>query len=314
MEIFCRICGKLLENSHPYKVHHIKLSDYFLQYYAKKDLLTEEPIPFKSIDQYLLSDFCNKTNQKKWLLSKSTEVQKMYLQQILIRRRTHKNLTYTPTQVEQRSADGMVGIKYYNNLYGNFYELCEKMGFKSRGFKNINQNTILKPERSLKGNPILIDSREQSYLNFGNKEIQISTLPIGDYTVLKNNCGMFVERKSVNDLISTFGPKNYERFKKELARTQELGYYLVLLVEADINTVLNFEYSSHYNKHTQMTAVYLFHQIRTLLQEFNCWQIAFCKGRTDMKDTILKIFEMKDFWKRADLQLAIDYGLLSDAL
>ena len=34
------------------------------------------------------------------------------------------------------------------------FELCEELGYKSRGFININENTILKQERDLKNNPI----------------------------------------------------------------------------------------------------------------------------------------------------------------
>ena len=308
----CLICS--LENPEPkhfWTIHKIKESDYYTKYLPRFDLFTNEPIPFKSRESYLLTDFCNKNNLKYWLKSQTLEAQKEYLKNILIKRKDLKNLTYIPTQVELRSWENSVGIVTYNKLFKNYYKLCLELGYFSRGFDNITEKTILKHNRSLNKNPILCDSREQNLLSWGNKEIKITTLPVGDYSIEKDNNNIYIERKSLNDLTSTFGPKNYNRFKNELIKTQDLGAYIILLVENDFNTVAGFEYSPHYSKHTQMTAVYLFHQIRTLLQEFGCWQIAFCKSRTDMVEKIKFIFEMGEKAKNLDIQLGIDYRLFS---
>ena len=61
----CKICN--LENpepSHFWKTHKLKESDYYIQYYPKKDLLTGEILLFKDRDSYLLMDFLNKNNKK----------------------------------------------------------------------------------------------------------------------------------------------------------------------------------------------------------------------------------------------------------
>jgi ERCC4-type nuclease len=159
-----------------------------------------------------------------------------------------------------------------------------------------------------------VDSREQDILDFRNKEINICALPVGDYSIKNNNYDIYIERKSVNDLVSTFGPKNFNRFRNELIRARESNSYIILLVENDFNTVLGFDHSPFFSKHTKMTSIYLFHQIRTLLQEFPNWQIAFCKNRTDMKEMVLKIFKMGVYWKTHDLQLGIDLKLFSDGI
>lgn len=312
----CRICG--LENPEPkhyYTSHKITEANYYIQYYPKLDKLTGEVITFKNRDSYLLTDFNTKNNLKKWLKSQSKANQQKYLAEILIRRRELKQWIFIPTQVELRSCPELVGIHTYDKIFSEgYYNLCKSIGYIDRGLKTLNEKSILKSTRDLKGNAILIDSREQTLLDFGRKTVEIDTLPVGDYTVKKDNHNIYIERKSLSDLTGTFGPKGFERFRKELIRTKEIGGYLILLVENDINTVLGFEHSPFYNRHTQMTAVYLFHQIRLLLQEFTCWQIAFCDGRTDMKQKILKIFEMKDYWKSYDLQLAVDLKLFKDGI
>jgi hypothetical protein len=307
----CPICQEDLIPSHPYKKHKIKLEDFMHKYYPKNDLLTGEKIEWKGdIGNYLLSDFINKINLKKWLKLQDKTTCQNYLKHLLINRMDLKGWIYEPTQVELRSCPEMVGIKTFSDYFEEGYDkLCSNIGYKTRGFTDINVNIGLKEIRDLKGNPILVDSREQEMINFGNKEINICALPVGDYSIKKDNYNIFIERKSLNDLISTFGPKNFDRFRRELIKAQEIGAYIILLVENDINTALGFDHSPFYSKHTQMTATFLFHQVRILLQEFPNWQIAFCKNRTDMKEWILRIFKTGVFWKTHDIQLAIDLKL-----
>jgi hypothetical protein len=312
----CKICN--IENpelSHFWKVHKIKELDYYLKYFPKTDKLTGEVLAFKDRDSYLLNNFTNKNNFKKWLKLQSLEVRRDYLRQLLLNRKDLKKWFYTPTQVELRSCPEMAGIKTFNENFPEGYDkICYDVGYKSRGFTELGKEMLLKYIRDLRGNPILVDSREQSILDFGNKEINISTLPVGDYTVKNDNYNIYIERKSTNDLISTFGPKNFKRFSNELQRAKEMGEYIILLVENDFNTVLGFDHSPFFSKHTQMTSVYLFHQIRVLLQKFPNWQIAFCRNRTEMKESILKIFKTGPYWKTHDLQLGMDLGLFNDGI
>jgi len=312
----CCICGiENPENSHFWKSHHITEANYYLKYFPKYDLLTKEVLPFKDRDSYLLLNFLNKNNFKKWFKLQNLETQQNYLKQLLINRMDLKGWVYEPTQVELRSCPEMVGIKTFNENFPEGYDkLCSDIGYKSRGFTDLNDKIILKEIRDLRGNPIICDTREQSVLDFNNKTVEISNLDVGDYSIKNDNYGIFIERKSIQDLCSTFGPKNFSRFRNELIRARESKSYIILLVENDFNTVMGFDHSPFYSKHTQMTSIYLFHQIRTLLQEFPNWQIAFCKSRADMKEMILKIFKMGVYWKNKDLQLGIDLGLFREGI
>ncbi len=310
----CKICG--LENpepSHFWRTHKIKESEYYIQYYNKKSLLTGEPIVFKNRDQYIFSDFADKHELKKYLKQSVPNEQKKYLKEILIRRKEHKDLIYTPTQVELRSTDGMVGVKTYNDIMGSYYKLCAEIGFKSKGFNDIGRNTILKKIKTIQDNMILVDSREQSVLNFKNMDIEIVTLPYGDYTIKNNDSNIFIERKSLSDFLGTMS-KGLERFKDELNRAKENGGYIIMLVETNLADTLSFEYKPFINKHTKATAPFIFHNVRGLLQNFTNFQVAFCNGRPEMARIIKLIFEYGDFFKIHDLQLAIDYKLFNEGI
>lgn len=308
----CQICQETLDNGHPYKKHSIKLENYMRQFYPRTSLLTGEKIEWKNnIENYLLADFNNRNELKQYLKAHSKEENAHYLKGLLLRLKEYKNITYIPTQVELRSRDLFPGISTFDS-YFDYYKICEELGYKSRNFINLNNNSILKRERDLKNNPILVDTRESLPLNFNNKTVELIALNVGDYQLKNDNYGVTIDRKSLNDLTGTFGPKNFDRFRRELIRTKESGAYLIMLVENDFNTVLGFDHSPFYSKHTQMTAIFLFHQIRTLLQEFDCWQIAFTKNRTDMVEKIKFIFEMGAKAKTIDWQLATDLKIINN--
>lgn len=308
----CQLCQETLNTGHPYRAHKMTLEKYMYQFYPKVSLLTGETIEWKNnIENYLLADFNNRNELKQHLKTCPKEENAHYLKGLLLRLKEYKNITYIPTQVELRSRDLFPGIHTFNN-YFDYYKICEEIGYKNRGFVNLNKNSILKRERNLKNNPILVDTREILPLNFNNKTIELTALNVGDYQLKNDNYGISIDRKSLNDLTGTFGPKNFDRFRRELIRTKESDAYLIMLVENGFNTVSGFDHSPFYSKHTQMTATFLFHQIRSLLQEFDCWQIAFTKNRTDMVEKIKFIFEMGVKAKTIDWQLAIDLKIVNN--
>lgn len=314
--LICRICNQpVLEDKHWWVDHGLKMEAYFIKYYNKKSLLTNDSIVFKTKDQYLLSDFNNKNELKKYLKSISVDKQKEYLKNILIKRKELKSLIYTPTQFEQRSSEGSIGIISYNKIFKEgFYKLCESIGYKSRDFQNLTDKTILKSTRNLRGNPIICDTREQNILSFGNKITEIETLNAGDYTIKRDNYNIVIERKELGDLISTISA-GYDRFKRELIRVKESNHYLILLCESSINDFLSFNHLPWLSRKIQATPVFIEHRIRELLQEFPLnFQIGFCDGRNEMKNIILKIFEMEDYWKFHDIGLAIDLGLFKQGI
>lgn len=309
----CAICGiNDPEPKHYYCAHKLKEAVYFETYYPKRDRLTGEKINFKNREQYILCDFSNRNNLKKWFKLQRNDIKQEYLRDILLKRKNIKKWKFIPTQVELRSSDGLVGIKTYNEVFGNYYSLCEELGFKSRGLSNINERTILKKTRDIHNHTILVDSREQQWISF--KDIEIATLPVGDYTLKENNYNIFVERKSVSDFLGTIGKNGIDRFKRELQKAQELNSYVIMLVEESLINVLSFEYKPYIARHTKATAAYIFHNLREIIQEYPNFQVAFCDGKKDMAAKIKWIFELGENIKHIDIQLAIDIGLFTDGI
>jgi len=78
---------------------------------------------------------------------------------------------------------------------------------------------------------ILIDTREQEPLTFGNLRTEQATLDAGDYSIFEMSQLIAVERKSLPDLLACVG-RERERFKRELQRLRAYRFRL-LIIEAD---------------------------------------------------------------------------------
>lgn len=313
--IKCQLCSEELVPGHPYKAHGQKLENYMYQFYPKVDLYSGEKIVFKrDIEGYLLTDFCNKNNLKRYLKSKPLEEQRHYLKGLLMRRKEAKSLIYAPTQVELRSYEACPGIAKFNELFNNYYDLCAELGFKTRGFNNLDKNSILKKERNIKNDIILIDTRESNPLEFKDQEVQIQKLDVGDYTLKDNNYNIYFERKEISDGISTLS-SGYERFRNELIRAKESGAYIIMLVESPINDFLSFNYLPWISKKIKATPTFIAHQLRTLLQEFGeNFQCAFCDGRVDLVQKMRFIMEYGKAARNIDWELASNLKLLVDRI
>lgn len=310
----CQICQETLDNGHPYKKHSIKLENYMRQFYPRNSLLTGEKIEWKNnIENYLLADFNNRNELKQYLKSHSKEENAHYLKELLLKLKEYKNITYIPTQVELRSRDLFPGINTFNN-YFDYYKFCEEIGYKSRGFISLNKNSILKKERSLRGNPILIDSREQNLAKFNsNKEVKISTLNYADYVLEKDNYGIFFERKSLADYIGSMSA-GFERLKNEIGRAQLNNDYIIMMVEDTLSNAMSFEYLPYISKKIQATSVFIAHRARELIQTFSNFQILFCDGRIDLVNKMRFIMEYGQNARNIDWELASNLKLFNDGI
>jgi ERCC4-type nuclease len=87
---------------------------------------------------------------------------------------------------------------------------------------------------------ILVDSREQRPLSFGESPTEMTTLQTGDYSIrvddrdYRNTAA--IERKSLDDLFGSCGPSR-ERFERELQRMAGLKYGAIV-IEATLAQVL----------------------------------------------------------------------------
>jgi hypothetical protein len=311
MSVICKVDGKEFKDD---KALHMALKGYGLnkvkyyqKYFERRDLLTNELINFKSKEQYLNSDFNDKNNMKKWLKAQTPEKAQEYCKELLIKRKEVKNLTYSPTQVELRTIMAP-SIVFYNSIFKDYYDTCSSIGLEN---KFIHPNLIEDHFKNKLTNKdtIYVDTREQSWLKF-NTPFEIKTLGFGDYACSNDNCGCFIERKSLSDFISTLSVKNFDRFKNEIEKAKKNNSYIIVMVEEKLTSALSFQYLPHISKKIKATPEYIFHNVRELLQSYDNLQFLFVDGRGEMTRIIESIFASNCFYKKIDLQLAYDMKLL----
>ena len=311
MSVICKIDGKEFKDE---KSLHFALRGYGLNkekyyhtYYPKKDLLTGETINFKTKDQYLNSDFNDKNNMKKWLKEQSLDKAQEYCKNLLIKRKKDKNLIYSPTQIELRTIMSP-SIIFYNKIFNDYYDICSSIGLENKFIHPNNITSQFKNKLTTK-DTIYVDTREQSWLKF-DTPFEIKTLSFGDYSCSNENCNCYIERKSLSDFISSLSVKNFDRFKNEIEKAQKNNSYLIVIVEEKLASALSFQYLPHISKKIKATPEYIFHNVRSLIQEYSNLQFLFVDGRNEMKRAIESIFASKCFYNKVDLQLAYDMKLL----
>jgi hypothetical protein len=311
MSVICKVDGKEFKDE---KSLHFALRGYGLNkekyyhtYYPKKDLLTGETINFKTKDQYLNSDFNDKNNMKKWLKEQSLDKAQEYCKNLLIKRKKDKNLIYSPTQIELRTIMSP-SIIFYNKIFNDYYDICSSIGLENK-FIHPNNITSQFQNKLTTKDTIYVDTREQSWLKF-DIPFEIKTLSFGDYSCSNENCNCYIERKSLSDFISTLSVKNFDRFKNEIEKAQKNNSYLIVIVEEKLASALSFQYLPHISKKIKATPEYIFHNVRSLIQEYSNLQFLFVDGRNEMKRAIESIFASKCFYNKVDLQLAYDMKLL----
>ena len=309
----CKIDGEVFDTEKEFhkhlRKHKIRIAEYYQKYYPRYDKHDEKMIKFKNKKQYLSTDFNSKTNLRMWLKSIPEEEAKRYCENLLASRKEEKELIYTPTQVELRSIMSPP-IQFYEELFGDYYGLCSKLGFKNKHDKFIDivsGSEYNKPEYK-----ILVDTREQKPLKF-KRGIEIRTLKFGDYAFSSKTatCNCYVERKSLADLIGTLSG-GHERFMNEIKRAEEDDAYLVVLVEAKLSDAMYFNHKvKSYNgervfKKVKATPEFIFHKVRNIIQEHSSVQFLFVNGRREASRIVEKIFTAGCAHERADLQLAYD--------
>lgn len=279
----CKICGGILTNNHSWLLHKLSIKQYFKLYEPKQDLLTGDPIVFKSINQYSSSDFLNKNNLKKYLKGLSKEGAAEYCKSLLKRRKDQKNLIYTPSQIELISLPCFPPIHYLNTLF-DYYHVCEELGFVNK-FKHPSSFVLMSKEMSKE---LVIDSRESKPLKF-DVPIRISKLDVGDYWY-SDHPNLVFERKSINDLYFTLSG-GLKRFKNELLRSIELKLNVIVLVEQLISAIISFKHIPFYKARIKASSDFIFHNMRELIQEFPNLQFLFVNGRIESSELILKVFK-----------------------
>jgi hypothetical protein len=308
MNNICKICNReVKENSHYWKNHKMKEKDYYVKFFPRFDLFDNSPILFKNKDQYLNADFNSKDNLNKWLKISDKDTIKKYITNWFKNRKEKKDLVYTPSQVELRSLI-IPGINYIHNLFGDYYEFCNSLGFINK----LQSFDKLKTPIKLDGRRIIwVDSREQYPLVFETITPKIKKLDYGDYMFANNEWTgkISIERKSLSDFLGTLS-SGYERFKRELKRAQDDNAYVIILVEETLERSLDYKNLGLLNYRVNISPDYIFHRVRELNQEFKDIQFLFVNSHNAAAIMVEKLFSYGAQIKNYDLQLLLDKGIL----
>ncbi len=290
----------------------VRQNVYYPQYHARTDLFTGEPIPFKSRDQYLSAEFLSKANLRSWIGKNPTKGREWAVRWLDERRRS-KGLTYPPTQVELQSLL-CPSIHYYDRV-GGYNAICRELGYTIRFDSGL---TVTNP--SLVDRTVVVDTREQLPLDLPARTVR-AKLNCGDYGLEPvHDQGIYIERKSLNDFIGTLSDRqcregddnssNLARFTREVARAQECGSYLILLVETPIDQALHFDDLPELSR-IKISPDHVFKNLRDLLCRFDNLQALFVADRSEAARAVVKLLAAGSSVKQVDLQYAYESGRLN---
>ena len=283
-EFICRVCGKSFDNRRGFhahlKAHSTSIGEYYVDYYAKRDLYTNELLQFKNYDQYFSEDFNNVDNYLSWLKTTSPIKAKNHLIKYTRKRFENKNVKFTPPDLYYMLAQ-MPNIDYYRKMWTSYSEFSEDLGVDSWFTKNLPKNFW---ETDCQDMQIFIDTREQKPLNLDNSVK--NKLDFGDYTAAGEYYSKtFVDRKAQDDFRQTFG-KDIKRFRREMDRCVQFNSYMFIVVESSIEKIEEDNKVSKFKSNLG----YLWHNVRSLMIDYpENIQFVFAYSRAGAKKIIPKI-------------------------
>lgn len=288
--LYCQVCQKefnSLRSLHGHlKAHGMSMGDYYQKYYPRFDLYNNQLIEFKNYDYYFSNLFHNRKNLTHYFESAQiTEEEKC---DCLKRCITDREL------VKDKFIRAPKEVECLTMVFPDPYTLIQSGVNYPAYFKNA-CNYYQRLEFDNKPLSIIIDTREQKPVMFHKTHTVRNKLDYGDYCTTSHYKGVYVERKSWGDFWGTLSqPDNYERFKRELKRCEELNNYLVIAIEGNIQEM--FKYKPKFSK---ATGEFIGHQIRDLMQNFDC-QFVFTP-KNAIENTIRAIFKLQNDIKTVDL-------------
>ncbi len=303
----CEICNEQYDGEAFVKhlrKHKIKIEDYYLKYLPRFDHFSQEPIRFKTREQYLYSMFNTRTNminffkQNEKNQGNSPELNRWAAKEIVALRQSFRDFKYVPSTIEARTSLLPTPL------------LMEKYDFDyNKLWKSVSKTIIAKYDyseilrfKNLKDLKIIIDTREQKPLSFDCSTI-VQGLKYGDYATYPS-CGLVIERKSLPDLCGTLSA-GYERFQREIERAIAAKEMLLVCVETDVNTLQSFNYLPHF-RHIKASPEFICHRMRELCQKYPEIQFLLVKNRALMAPTIKKILTLKSNPAQIDFQYHFD--------
>jgi len=281
------------------KKHKMFLHDYFVKHFSRRNLLTNELLPFKNKDSYFNCDFNTIEQLYQWCLLAPEQTVKNYILDKLKNRIESCELQVAPNEIELFTSF-LPNIDIYKKFFKSYTYACEEIGYKPMFNGRLPDSFRLDYSDSL----ILTDTREQEPLFFKNQKLQ--KLDVGDYAISDGYDYTYIDRKSEQDFKTTLSKDNIERFKRELQRCRKMDCYLFIAVESDLYQLEK----NNKNAFHKSNMKYIFHNMRLLQHEFrDCCQFIFTGSRKNSQLIIPKILHCGTRLWNVDMQYFINYEL-----
>jgi hypothetical protein len=306
-DLKCKVCGKgfrRLTSLHKHiKQHSMHLAEYYVKFFARRNLLTGELLPFKDVESYFHKDFTSRVQMNKWLRQAGEAKAKEYVQSNILKRVYDKKRDYLPFHLEMEHCF-LPKLDIVRELFGSYSNFADGCGIELMFNKPLVKGFFSQglPENL----EIFIDTREQKPLHF-NFKTKSHKLSFGDYAAAGDYYDYtFVDRKSASDFCGTLSSGNLDRFKRELKLTEDMDSCMFIVVESTIQKIIA---QQKFFKR-KATIDYLLKNLRDIMYEFpkRC-QFIFTGTRKNSEFIIPRILYFgKELWE-TDLQYFIDYEL-----
>lgn len=306
-ELTCKVCGKEFEklgSLHRHiKQHDLHLAEYYVQFFARRNLLTGDLLPFKDVDSYFNKDFTNRIQMNKWLDRLEGEEAKDYVQSKILKRVYDKQRKFLPFHLELEHCF-LPKLDIIKKLFGSYSSFSKFCGFDLMFDQNIVDGFFT--DDLPKDLDIAIDTREQKPLEFDFKTTS-HKLSFGDYTLFGDSYNYtFVDRKSASDFCGTLSQGNLDRFRREIQLTEDMDAYMFVVVESSLSKIIAEQ--KHFKRKASID--YILKNMRDIMYDFprRC-QFIFSGNRKNSKFLIPRIlYYGKQLW-RTDLQYFIEHEL-----
>ena len=300
----CKICDQSFQTDKSFhahlKKHGMYQAEYYCKYYPRYSLYYKKKIPFINKKDYFLKEFLSLTEFLEWEKNSYPELAKQKSLDLLQKRIEDKDYKYAPFHNELKTLS-LPPIGIFKKHFKSYSKACNEINVEPIYNKPLPLDFY---EFKMPEFEMLIDTREQDPLKFKNSKKE--KLFIGDYLLNHSDYTYtFVDRKSETDFLGTMG-SGVRRFEREIQKAAELGGYLFVVIESDIEKILN----NHKFLKRKSNLEYVFHNMRQLTHKYaRSIQFVFTGCRTKSIELIPKLLYLgKSLWQ-VDIQYYLDHEL-----
>jgi len=246
----------------------------------------------------------NRSNLVKHFQSIPVEEARQITIDILSDRKERKSVEYALYSTELKTIVAP-SIALLEKIGIDYHDVCREVGLKHK-FR-YKTPTVKFTAKNLP--QIIIDTREQTPVNFEDYKTVNLGLKVGDYCDAEDvSNNIVVERKALGDFISTLSG-GYERFQREIERGIASNTQIVILVEYNLSKSISFNYLPQC-RFSKCRPEFIFSRLRELMQKYTNIQFLFVNGRTESERVIPIVLSHKSDIFKYDLQLMYERRVL----